>query len=349
MKPFALMTRENFVSFYHMQMPRWLFSDPKYKTMSLHAKVAYTFLLNRCQLSQRNGWVNDRNEVYIIFTRGELAEEMQISYKKAIACFAELQEANLIWEQRRGRGLANLIYLAAVEHEVSQSYSCAPFVSSDEEASAIKNLEDSQDEFTISDVANEEETPESVSEADIPEELELSKEQVKTCLNDTSRHVETSCLDLSNLHTSNIYKNNKEIREIDIQSVCQSKEKRMSDISTEKRKVDKQLLDMILENSELDYLKPDEQSLFENVITWLFYAEEVRIGKCCYPQEYVRSRLHLLNSEILYDTAQTLYANRTQIHGNALCYAAKVLFSHLTEVEARFSLDPYLNEIRSIK
>ncbi len=51
MKPFALMTRENFVSFYHMQMPRWLFSDPKYKTMSLHAKVAYTFLLNRCQLS----------------------------------------------------------------------------------------------------------------------------------------------------------------------------------------------------------------------------------------------------------------------------------------------------------
>ena len=106
---------------------------------------------------------------------------------------------------------------------------------------------------------------------------------------------------------------------------------------------------MILENSELDYLKPDEQSLFENVISWLFYAEEVRIGKCCYPQEYVRSRLHLLNSEILYDTAQTLYANCTRIHGNALCYAAKVLFSHLTEVEARFSLDPYLNEIRSIK
>ena len=348
MKPFALMTRENFVSFYHMQMPRWLFSDPKYKTMSLHAKVAYTFLLNRCQLSQRNGWVNDENEVYIIFTRGELAEEMQISYKKAIACFAELQEANLIWEQRRGRGLANLIYLAAVEHEVSQSYSCAPFVSSDEEAPA-ESLEDSQDGFAIPNVANEEETPGSVSEADIPEESEMQKVQVKTCPDDISRPVEASCLDLSNLHTSNIYKNNKEKRNTDIQSVCPLKEGELVKIPVEKRKSDKQLLDMILENSELDYLKPDEQSLFENVITWLFYAEEVRIGKCCYPQEYVRSRLHLLNSEILYDTAQTLYANRTRIHGNALCYAAKVLFSHLTEVEARFSLDPYLNEMRSIK
>ncbi len=286
--------------------------------------------------------------MYIIFTRGELAEEMQISYKKAIACFAELQEANLIWEQRRGRGLANLIYLAAVEHEVSQSYSCAPFVSPDEEAPA-EALEDSQDEFTISDVANEEETPESVSENDFSEEPELPKTQVKTGLNDTSRPVEMSCLDQSNLHTSNIYKNNIEKRNTDIQSVCPSKEEWLIKFPVEKRKADKQLLDMILENSELDYLKPDEQSLFENVITWLFYAEEVRIGKCCYPQEYIRSRLHLLNSKILYDTAQTLYANRTRIHGNALCYAAKVLFSHLTEVEARFSLDPYLNEIRSIK
>jgi len=271
MKPFALMTRENFVSFYHMQMPRWLFSDPKYKTMSLHAKVAYTFLLNRCQLSQRNGWVNDENEVYIIFTRGELAEEMQISYKKAIACFAELQEANLIWEQRRGRGLANLIYLAAVEHEVSQSYSCAPFVSSDEEVPA-ESLEDSQDEFTISDVANEEETLESVSENAALEESELQKEQVKTCLSDTSRPVEMSCPDLSNLHTSNIYKNNIEKRNTDIQSVCPSKEESLTEISAEKRKADKQLLDMILENSELDYLKPDEQSSFENVISLLFYA-----------------------------------------------------------------------------
>ncbi len=348
MKPFALMTRENFVSFYHMQMPRWLFSDPKYKTMSLHAKVAYTFLLNRCQLSQRNGWVNDEDEVYIIFTRGELAEEMQISYKKAIACFAELQEANLIWEQRRGRGLANLIYLAAVEHEIPQNYSCAPFVSSNEKVSA-ENPEETQDKFMIPDIVNEEETPESVSENNISEEPELPKEQIKICPDDISRPVETSCPDLSNLHTSNIYKNNIEKKEIDIQSVGLSKEEGMIKISVEKRKLDKQLLDTILENSELDYLKPDEQSLFENVITWLFYAEEVQIGKCCYPQEYVRSRLHMLNSEILYDTAQTLYANRTRIHGNALCYAAKVLFSHLTEVEARFSLDPYLNEMRSIK
>lgn len=43
------------VSYNFMQAPRWLFDDPRYNTISLSAKVAYTFLFNRCQLSQHNG------------------------------------------------------------------------------------------------------------------------------------------------------------------------------------------------------------------------------------------------------------------------------------------------------
>ena len=53
---FALMKLTDVISFYHLQMPRWLFCDSKYKELSLEAKVAYTFLLNRFQLSRMNGW-----------------------------------------------------------------------------------------------------------------------------------------------------------------------------------------------------------------------------------------------------------------------------------------------------
>ena len=73
---FALMKLTDVISFYHLQMPRWLFCDARYKTLSLEAKVAYTFLLNRFQLSRMNGWVNDAGEVYIVFTREELSREM---------------------------------------------------------------------------------------------------------------------------------------------------------------------------------------------------------------------------------------------------------------------------------
>lgn len=56
---FPLMRQTDVQTIYHMQMPRWLFSDPRYADMSLDAKVTYTFLLNRFQLSRRNGWVNE--------------------------------------------------------------------------------------------------------------------------------------------------------------------------------------------------------------------------------------------------------------------------------------------------
>ena len=63
---FQLMVQTDVQSIYHMQMPRWLFTDPRYTALSLEAKVAYTFLLNRFQLSRLNGWINDAGEVFII-------------------------------------------------------------------------------------------------------------------------------------------------------------------------------------------------------------------------------------------------------------------------------------------
>ena len=44
---FRLMRQTDVQNVWHMQMPRWLFSDPRYADMSLDAKVTYTFLLNR--------------------------------------------------------------------------------------------------------------------------------------------------------------------------------------------------------------------------------------------------------------------------------------------------------------
>ena len=70
---FRLMRQTDVQNVWHMQMPRWLFSDPRYADMSLDAKVTYTFLLNRFQLSRRNGWVNGAGEVFVIFPRKALA------------------------------------------------------------------------------------------------------------------------------------------------------------------------------------------------------------------------------------------------------------------------------------
>ena len=59
---FPLMKQGDIQNIYHLQMPRWLFTEPRYMGLSLEAKVAYTFLLNRFQLSRLNGWINDDGE-----------------------------------------------------------------------------------------------------------------------------------------------------------------------------------------------------------------------------------------------------------------------------------------------
>ena len=66
---FPLMKQGDVQNIYHLQMPRWLFTDPKYMELALETKVAYTFLLNRFQLSRLNGWVNEDGAVFIIYTR----------------------------------------------------------------------------------------------------------------------------------------------------------------------------------------------------------------------------------------------------------------------------------------
>lgn len=99
---FILMKQTDVQRIYHMQMPRWLFSDLRYADMSLDAKVTYTFLLNRFQLSRRNGWVNDLGEVFVIFPRRELARELRIGEKRVTAAFQKLAELHLIREKRCG-------------------------------------------------------------------------------------------------------------------------------------------------------------------------------------------------------------------------------------------------------
>ena len=128
---FTLMKQTDVQNIYHMQMPHWLFSDPRYADMSLEAKVVYTFLLNRFQLSRRNGWVNEHGEVFVIFPRQELAQELRVGEKRVTAAFQKLAELDLIWEKRCGRGDANQIYLASVQSMDEPAYTCAPFVGGD--------------------------------------------------------------------------------------------------------------------------------------------------------------------------------------------------------------------------
>lgn len=53
-------------SFY--RIPKALFTDPRFKGVSVEAKVLYGLLLDRMALSVKNNWLDPDGRVYIIYT-----------------------------------------------------------------------------------------------------------------------------------------------------------------------------------------------------------------------------------------------------------------------------------------
>ena len=53
-------------SFY--RIPKLLFTDSRFSSLSAEAKTLYGILLDRMDLSMKNGWLDKQNRVYLFFT-----------------------------------------------------------------------------------------------------------------------------------------------------------------------------------------------------------------------------------------------------------------------------------------
>ncbi len=93
------------------KIPKILYTDSIFKTLSSDAKVLYAILLDRMSLSMKNGWLDEENKVFIIFTIDEIEETMNIGRNKAINIMKEIQDFGLIEKKRRGLGKPNIIYV----------------------------------------------------------------------------------------------------------------------------------------------------------------------------------------------------------------------------------------------
>jgi hypothetical protein len=99
-------------SFY--RIPKVLFTDERFKSVSAEAKVLYGLMLDRMGLSLKNSWLDDRNRVYIIYTVAEIMETLGCAEQKANKLLMELDSKSgvgLIEKRRRGLGKPNIIYV----------------------------------------------------------------------------------------------------------------------------------------------------------------------------------------------------------------------------------------------
>lgn len=100
----------------YLPMPRFLMSIP----ISNTAKLLYTQLLGKAQLSQKNGWLDAQGRVYFIYPIHQMAVDMDKSITTIKDVLRELVAAQLLEKIPEGRGRPNRLYLLFPDEEVGK-------------------------------------------------------------------------------------------------------------------------------------------------------------------------------------------------------------------------------------
>ena len=113
---------------YFYRIPKVLITSPQYKKVSDSAKLLYGLMLDRMSLSMNNGWIDEQNRVYIIFTLKQVIECMCCGKDKALKLLAELDTEKgigLIERIKRGLGKPAIIYVKSflVQNNTDKTHS----------------------------------------------------------------------------------------------------------------------------------------------------------------------------------------------------------------------------------
>lgn len=95
-------------------MPKVLFTNTQFKSLSCEAKLLYGLLLDRMQLSIKNRWLDEEGKVYIYFSQEQISGMMGCGLKKVGNLLAELDSRKgigLITRIRQGLGRPDRIYV----------------------------------------------------------------------------------------------------------------------------------------------------------------------------------------------------------------------------------------------
>lgn len=118
MSKFKKISASNFETNRFYQLPKFLFEDSYFSKMSTDAKVMYSILKDRFELSKRNNWIDNDGNIYLLYTNKQLCQILDYSEPKIIKLKKELENYNLISNERQGLNKPNKIYLLEPSYDM---------------------------------------------------------------------------------------------------------------------------------------------------------------------------------------------------------------------------------------
>lgn len=274
--------------FTFFRIPKILFSDKRFKSMTTDAKLLYGLMLDRMGLSIKNRWIDRENRVYIIYTMEDIIEDLGCARQKVSKILEELDKTvGLIERKRQGLGKPNVIY--------------------------VKNF------ATISGKESLSCETEDMSAGN----PEVPKSYLQKYENHTSRSLKTELLEVPKSNANNNYYNNTDYSETILS--YQDTEETMAIRETTKetdmigwmreRKKYQQEIKRNIEYERLIETLPESwlDEIIELMLDVVLSTEPyIRINKQNYPQESVKARFLKIDSthmEYIYDALRENTSN----------------------------------------
>ena len=174
--------------FKYVMVPKLLISEKCFRGLTDGAKILYALLFDRMSLSRKNGWYDENNRVYIIYTIQDIMQDMCCENGKACKCLADLEKHGLIQKKKRGQGKPTIIYVMnfssafkkEIEDAKSGKASLKPVKSMDSQKCGNRISRNAETTFQ-----------------------EVRKPHYKKCENHISRNAETALPEMRKSHGNN--------------------------------------------------------------------------------------------------------------------------------------------------
>ncbi|MEQ7791710.1 replication initiator protein A [Staphylococcus nepalensis] len=131
------------------QLPKVFFTNPKYTKLSNDAKITWSILRDRLDLSIRNNWIDENGDIFFIYTNEKLKSILNISSPNKLSKIKkELTQADLFNQIRVGLNKPNKLYIkkpevteADIYHISQQENDVEPRNNTDVSKSYIQNYD----------------------------------------------------------------------------------------------------------------------------------------------------------------------------------------------------------------
>ena len=303
------------------RIPKALFTDEHFKSVSAEAKILYGLMLDRMGLSTRNGWLDADGRVYIYFTLEDAIDMMGFGHNKIVRLFRELDEIGLIERKKQGQGKPTRVYVK--NFVLPQELAPAP----DDDSETSENGK------------SDEETDPAYVDTDTIEEAETSPER-------KSAIPKSGGLDFPKAERNKNNRNNTDFSDTEypIHPPASSRRRERRKSKEDRMRWMDYYREQIKENIDYDLLQHDYPHKMERIDGYV----ELMAETCCTGKETVRvngenmpaamvwDRLLKLDREHICYVMDAMDANTTRI-GNIRAYTLSALYNAPTTMEQYYA------------